>query len=869
MPFSPGDKLGPYEIAAAIGKGGMGEVYRAHDPRLQRDVAIKVSAQRFNERFEREARAVAALNHPNICQIYDVGPNYLVMELIEGPTLRDVIKTGALPLDEALRIANQIAEALATAHEKRITHRDLKPANIKVKEDGTVKVLDFGLAKIGNTPTAGDSEESPTLSMSLTKEGMILGTAAYMSPEQARGKHVDERADIWAFGVVLYEMLTGRRLFRGDDITETLASVLKETPNLNALPRKARRLVDACLQKDPKQRLQAIGDRHLLLVDAEPQARGWLWPALAGAVTLVTAALAWTHFREAPATAQSLRYQLTRASEPSGNSGFAQFQLSRDGRYIAFIARSGAADQLFVRALDSLEEREFPGTDGARYPFWSPDTKHIAFFSQGKLKQVALEGGPVTNIADAPDARGGAWGADGTIVFAPAVTGTLLRVPAAGGGPATPLDLPRPEKDDRDSLRFPAFIGDSDRFFYTIEAPKREGEGIYAGSLSGAPPVRILPDFSTTRFVPSPGSETNGFILFRRDTTLMAQPFDAENLKTTGEPFRVADQVPDHISANTANSAFTVSANGTLMYLSGAGASQEREAVWLDRGGKRGKSLLKQKGLTDFALSPNNAQLAYSLSTQRVAGDLWLLDVARGASQRFTFGPFNAFTPVWSPDNTALVFTAYPEDALYRKGTQTSAKEEALRVVGTNTFARSWSADGKWLVFSQNGVTTKSDIWLLPMQGDHTPKLFKQTPFSETEGQISPDGRWMAYESDASGRFEIYLESLAASGAQRQVSVAGGVSPRWRSDGRELYFISGQTMMAVSMEGTAKQSTELTFGAPHELFREPALFFVAEAELSYQVSADGSRFLVPLTVGDASTVPPLTVVTNWLAAYGK
>jgi eukaryotic-like serine/threonine-protein kinase len=376
MPLSQGDRLGPYEILALVGQGGMGEVYRAHDPRLRRDVAIKTSLQHFDERFEREARAIAALNHPNICSIYDVGPDYLVMELVEGPTLKERIAEGPIPLPEALRIAEQIGAALAAAHDQHITHRDLKPANVKIKEDGTVKVLDFGLAKVGTTPAARESETSPTFSMTFTQAGAIVGTAAYMSPEQARGKAVDARADIWAFGVVLYEMLTARRLFRGEDLTETLASVVKELPRLDDVPRQVRRLLEACLQKDAKQRLQAIGDYRLLLVEEERQRVPWLWPALTGAIALSAAVLGWTHFREAPPALPNLRYELTRP----GDSGFAQFQLSPDGRYLAFVAQSGDVDRLFVRALDSMGERQFPGTDGISYPFWSPDSAHIGFF---------------------------------------------------------------------------------------------------------------------------------------------------------------------------------------------------------------------------------------------------------------------------------------------------------------------------------------------------------------------------------------------------------------------------------------------------------------------------------------------------------
>ena len=865
MPLTPGDKLGPYEILSAIGRGGMGEVYRAFDPRLQREVAIKVSSQRFSERFERESRAVAALNHPNICQIYDVGTNYLVMELIDGPTLTDRIKNSTIQMDEAMRIANQIAEALSAAHGKQITHRDLKPGNIIVKDDGIVKVLDFGLAKIGNAEAAENSEDSPTHSVSLTKEGVILGTPAYMSPEQARGKLVDARADIWAFGVVLFEMLTRQRLFQGKDVTETLANVLKETPNLEAVPRKVRRLLEACLQKDPKQRLQSIADHHLLLTEPELQNVGSLWKAIAGATalvatTLVATAIAWVSFSKAQPIPQSLRFQLTRSSD----TGFVQFQLSPDGRYLAYVA-ANAANRLCVRALDSLDEREFPGTEGTTYPFWSPDSSHIAFFAQRKLKQVALEGGPITNIADTPDPRGGAWGPNDTIVFAPKVIGTLSRV-SAFGGPATEMALPRAGHGPRDSLRFPSFFPDSDRFLYTIEADTREGEGIYVGSLKGNPPIRIASDLSTTRFVRSPASKTKGFLIFRRGTALMAQRFDAANLKTNGEAFRLADQVPD--SGNVSNVAFTVSANGILMYQSNEGVPQEHEIVWLDSSGKRGKTLLKQKGVLDFALSDDKNQLIYSMSSQRATGDLWLLDIARGASQRFTFGPSSAFAPIWSPDNNTVAFTVYPEDQLYTKATRTSAMEVPLRISGTNTIASSWSADGRFLVFSQTGATTRNDIWLLPLDGDRKPKLFKQTPFAEEEGKISPDGRWMAYTSDASGQREVYIEAMATGGLQRQISVAGGNNPRWRADGMELYFVSDRKVMGVAVEQTQTPNSELSLGMPRKLFGDLDLI-VSDLTSSYEPSADGREFLALIRSNPAPAVPPLTVVTNWQTAFGK
>jgi Tol biopolymer transport system component len=865
-----GAKLAHYEITSHLGTGGMGEVYQATDTKLGRGVAIKLLPEAFMHdaeraaRFEREARVLASLNHPNIAAIHGIeqsgGRTFLVMELVPGETLAQRIKGGPIPVDEALSIATKIAEALEAAHEKGIVHRDLKPANVKVRDDGTVKVLDFGLAKVANTATTV-SEDSPTLS-ALTQAGVICGTAAYMSPEQACGRLTDAHADIWAFGVVLYEMVTARRPFQGDDLSETLASVVKEAPDMNAVPRKVRRLLEACLQKNPKNRLHAIGDWHLLLVEPEPQRTSRVWPAVACIIALAAAGIAWTYFRETQPLVQSLRYQLTRP----GDFEFAQFQLSPDGRNLAFVDQSNAPFRLYVRAMDSLEERGFPGTDGTTYPFWSPDSTRIAFFSQGKLKQVAVGGGPATTIADAPNARGGAWGPDDTIVFAPTVTGTLYRVAVSkdgsGGGAATPLDLPRAGAGARDSLRFPAFIGHSDRFFYTIEADKHEGEGIYVGSLKGDPPRRILPDFSATRFVGSPESETNGFILFRRNTTLMAQPFNAANLTMTAEAFPLADHVPD--SGNTSSIAFSVSSNGTLIYMSDAGGSQDRELIWVDRAGKRGKSLLKQKGITDFALSPDTTQLVYSLAGQRIQGDLWLHDVAAGTSQRFTYGPFRAFAPIWSPDSKVVAFTVYPEDRLYKKPAHTSAKEESLPVIGTNTYASSWSSDGKFIAFSQTRPTSKNDIGLLPLDGERMPKDFLHTPFSETNGVISPDRLLMAYASDSSGQREVYVASIAPGSFQRQVSIGGGSSPQWRRDGGELYFISDFKLMAVEV----KHGAEPTFGAPHELFREPTFLNVDLTGITYQPSADGRQFLVLLSVG-GTPVRPLTVVTNWQLAYRK
>ncbi len=884
--LNSGTKLGPYEVTAQIGAGGMGEVYQAHDTKLGRDVAIKVlpeavahDAERL-ARFQREAKMLAALNHPNIATIFGLeqsgATHYLVMELVPGDTLQQrVQRDGAVPIEEALAIAKQIAEALEAAHEKGIIHRDLKPANVKLTPEGKVKVLDFGLAKAYESDASSqDMSNSPTLSRAATMQGVILGTAAYMSPEQAKGRTVDKRTDIWAFGCVLYELLTAKQTFHGEDVTDILAAVVRAEPNWTCLPATTppaiRNLLRRCLQKDARKRLRDAGDARIEIEEALSGAAAVEAVApistkqrhtfvLIGVVALLLVALAglsFVHFREAPSVVQSLRYQL---SLPD-NAEFGSFQLSPDGRYLVYRRRIGNIS-LSVRALDSLEEREIPGTEGATYPFWSPDSTHIAFFMQGKLKQVALSGGPATNIADAPDPRGGTWGPDGTIVFAPTVNGGLYGVSPSTGVPATPLKLP---VADRDSLRFPAFLPDPGRFFYVYdsEGGYKPEAGLYVGFLDGTPPVHILPDITTARFVPFVGSNTRGHLLFRRDTTLMAQPFDAAALKATGEAFPLADPVPD--MGNISSAAFTVSTNGILVYRSGGGASQEREIAWLDRVGKRGKSLVRQKGIDSFALSPNGAQVVYSTGSQNVIGDLWLYDVAHGTTQRFTFGPLSAYWPLWSPDSASVVFTAYPGYELYRKATQTSAKEESLGVRGTNTFAASWAGDGKLLAYSQTGDTTKDDIWLLPLDGDKKPKLFKQTPFIEDGGQISPDGRWMVYNSDASGQDEIYIEPMPAGGAQRQISVGGGRSAAWRNDGRELYFVSGNNLMAVDV----KPGPDLTFGTPHELFSSPNLISNPRQRAIYP-SPDGSQFLALLPAGDAPDAPPITVVTNWQAGLKK
>ena len=553
MPLTAGTRLGPYEILEPIGKGGMGEVYRAHDTRLRRDVAVKVSAQQFSERFEREARAAAALNHKNICQIYDVGPNYIVMELVEGANLQ-----GPYPLDTVLKCGRQIAEALEAAHEKGIVHRDLKPANIKIKPDGTVKVLDFGLAKIA--PVApSDPENSPTLSMlGATQAGVVLGTAAYMSPEQARGQTVDKRADIWAFGVVLYEMAAGKKLFEGGTISDTLASVLKEKPDLERVPAKLRPLIESCLEKEPANRLRDIADAWRLVNLPEPAAPAPLrapvrmpWIA-AGVATLALAALAFIHFREQPPARELVRFEI---SAPSGVTLADQLALSPDGRKLAFFATAkGSTQMVWIRSLDSREARPLIGTEGAANTLiWSPDSRYLAFPSGGKLKKIEAAGGPAETLCDAALVLGGFWSPDNKIVFG--TLGPLLEVSASGGAPTplTAIDHSRQEV----AHEGPALLPDGRHFVYVRISLPYEMGGIYIGSLDSKPSEqsrkRLLPDVSNVVYAPSAdAASTPGFLLFDRGltigtttnaATLMAQPFDPKRLEFTGDAVPIAEQV--------------------------------------------------------------------------------------------------------------------------------------------------------------------------------------------------------------------------------------------------------------------------------------------------------------------------------------
>jgi eukaryotic-like serine/threonine-protein kinase len=863
MVLATGEKLGPYEILAPLGKGGMGEVYRARDTRLNRDVAVKVSAERFSERFEREARVVASLNHSNICHLYDVGPNYLVMELIEGPTLAERIKQGPIPLEEALNIARQIADALEPAHEKGITHRDLKPGNIKIKPDGTVKVLDFGLAKLGGTPSV-QSGDSPTLTMGQTEAGMILGTAAYMSPEQAKGKPVDQRSDIYAFGLVLYEMVTGKRLHDGESTTEVLASVIKEEPQWDQVPPQIERLLRRCLAKDPQKRLRHIGD-VMLLVDpaqaaptasraqAEGVRHGWLWPGLLVLSILALTPVNVIHLREHPPVVDPMRFQIP---PPAKNDFGIYLAVSPDGKRLAFTAAgSDGMARIWVRDLDTLEARALNGTEGAQSLFWSPDSRTLAFGLAQQLKKIDVSGGPPQTLCESATAVGsGSWSKSGVIVFGGRGAGPLQQVSEAGGTPSPITAVVQGFHS------FPSFLPDGRHFIYFRYGG--DAAGLYLGSLDSKPneqnSKRLVPTSFGGVYAPDPNGGV-GRILFLRDGTLMAQPFNPDRLELAGEAVPVAEQV----GSTNQYANISASANGVLAYRTGSGGNVQ--LTWLDRDGKTLGQVGEPGQYGSLAVSPDGARAAFRRSG---TGDLWLMEFARGVSSRFTFAGGISDNPVWSPDGSQIVFHSNRSGKfdLYRKASNGAGDDELLLKTDQDKEPDSWSRDGRFLIYDSTDPKTSTDMWALPLEGDRKPIPLLRTQFQEGYGAVSPDGRWLAYLSTESGSGELYVRPFAAgdsagtAAGKWQVSNAGALAAQtfWRGDGKELFYRAPPgALMGVDVTGGAAFQA----GLPHRLFDAPGSLLVS-------APADGKRFLVGLP--QQNTAPQaITLVLNWQAGLKK
>ncbi len=860
-----GQTLSHYKITSKLGEGGMGEVYRATDTKLNRDVALKVLPEAFAAdrermaRFSREAQVLASLNHPNIASIYGLedsaDKHALVLELVEGETLAERIQKGAIPLEESLKIALQMAEAVEAAHEKGIIHRDLKPANVKITPEGKVKVLDFGLAKALEDETpATDLTSSPTRTG--TAVGVIMGTAGYMSPEQARGQTIDKRTDIWAFGCVLYEVLTGKQVFGGETLTDILAAIVHNDPNWEALPegtpRAIQRLLRRCLEKNPHDRLHHIADARIEVREAlsEPfgvtplpvaaplprsswkQALPW---ALVGIMTVVAFTLTLIDSGEVPQQSGTIHFPV---SPPETVSEIFHPSVSPDGKQIVF----GGVDQtgrssLWVRSMDSPIAERLEGTDKVELPFWSPDSRFIGFFADRKLKKIDLSGGPAVSLADAPRRAGGTWNRQETILFAPDTRGPIYRISSAGGEATaiTQLDQSRHET----AHAFPYFLPDGRHFLYVARAKLAEDWDIYIGSLD-SDEHKFLVNASLGYVAYSPP----GYLLFKRARTLMAQRFDVLQLEVSGEPIPIAEKT---------GFLFSVSENGVLAYKS---SSLDSRLVWRDRSGKLLETVGEPRDYRHVALSPDQKRVAVTTRELAFAEDIWLIELSTGIFSRFAFSSRNV-GPTWSPDGRRLAFHSRRTGpgSLFLKSVGGS-EAELLFESKDSYYPKIWSRDGDIIFLSLKPDQSSLDALRLGEEGNGEPRLLLDETLGKDEWQLSPNEKWISYRSDESGRREVYTAAFPDFSSRRQISRAGGAQARWRGDGKELFFLQPDgKLMSVEVRAIATLET----GIPKVLFQTPAEA-MTHGRLQYCVTNDGQRFLL---IEPAEEFEPIHVIVNW------
>ena len=887
MPLTPGTRLGPHEIIESLGAGGMGEVYRARDTRLDRMVAVKVlpghlsDNKELRERFDREARAISQLSHPNVCALYDVGHqdgvDYLVMEYLEGLTLAQRIVKGPLPVEQVLRYGIQIADALDKAHRLGIVHRDLKPGNVVVTKSG-VKLLDFGLAKLrAVTPGAVSSSASVVQTQtdaSLTAKGTIIGTFQYMAPEILEGKEADARSDIFALGVLLYEVATGQAPFQGKSQASVIAAILGKTPppisSVQPMtPPALDRVVQTCLEKDPEDRWQTAHDVMLQLkwiaeggsqaglpapIVAKRRSRerlAWIVAAALAAAMVTFGVFQLRKPLAAPAIVRSSVLPPDKGSFTFVGQGGGPVAVSPDGQQLAFVASEpGGKRQLWIRPLESLLARSLPETDGAAYPFWSPDSRSVGFFADGKLKKIEVGGGSPLSICDAPDARGGSWNRDDVILFEPQFREPIHRVSATGGKPVpvTSFDASRRET----THRWPFFLPDGRRFLFFSgshsTSARSDLDAIFVGSLDGGKPKLLVQARSNAVYAA-------GHLLFVRHKTLLAQRFDPKSLTLSGDAVPIAENVQD--DPGFFNAVFSVSQQGTLAYQEAGGTIGLSEVAWIDRSGKKIGVLGDPADYYDPRISPDGRRVAVVIGDP---GDIWIYDVSRPARTRLTFAPGSDNAPTWSPDGRRVAFSSQRSGSgdLYARAASGTGADELLSSSKVVKVANSWSPDGRYLVYTAvpEAPGSKADLWLLSV-ADRKASPLARTEFDEVAGAFSSDGRWLAYASNESGRFEIYVKTFPELGGNWQVSTAGGIEPRWRRDGKELFYLTTDgKVMAVEVH------TDGAFevGTPQALFVTP---FKNASGWRYDVTPDGQRFLVNRPVDEESS--PITLVQNWTA----
>ncbi len=811
--LTPGTQLGPYKIEALLGQGGMGRVYRATDTRLERPVAIKICNRAFLDRFRQESRSIAAISHPNVCTLHDVGPNYLVMELVEGETMAARLERGKLTLAQTLRFGAQIAEALAVAHARGIVHRDLKPANIMVTKSG-VKVLDFGLARSPGDPT-------------LTEPGRVIGTPAYMAPERAEGKEADERADIYALGLILAKMATGRLSRFPADLPPALDRVIRR-----------------CLETDPDERWQSARDLQWELesiAQAPPEALpgsrsgsrskfpAWAL-ALATIAGIALVVFALLRFAQRPAPPPLARMNILLPEKSRALS----LAVSPDGRFLALVLVKGGKQQIWIRALDSVDMTPLAGTDGAADPFWSPESRFVAFFADSRLKKIERSGGPVQTICDALGALGGTWNRKGVILI-----GGLARPQTVSDTGGTVADLPGHMVTES----YPSFLPDGRHYVATRTT------GVWLGSIDDPEERRILPDVSSAQVVAPPAGGPVGAVIFARAGMLTALPFDLKRLEAGGEPYPVAEGVVAR--SITPQSLASTSSAGVLAWVSGE--SLNWQYVWRNRQGKDLGSAGEAGSVV--MISPDGKRVL----GDHLSGGVWVLELATGVTTRLGFDAAG-MDPVWSNDGKYVAW--FRPGGIYREAVNGAGENQLLLKSDLLSVPKSWSPDGRYLIYAQvNPATGSADLFALPVAGDRRPLVLADTPANEDQGQFSPDGRWVAYTSNESGLSEIYVIPFppTPNGGRWMVSRGGGVQPRWRRDGRELFYISPEgTMMAVPVSATPVFEA----GTPQALFNTDMVDTgIRTGPMSWDIAPDGKRFLI---ISDKSQeTSSLNVILNW------